>query len=552
ILGFLMIMNCAQNAAIGQSLPDSTSLKVDRLFARWNSPNTPGCVVGIIQGDKIVYGKGFGLASMEDSTLNTPSSVYYMCSVSKQFAGYAIALLANEGKINLDDDIHTYLPWMSDFGGKKIIVRNLLSHTSGIRDDIGLSQYFGLGINGMLTQDLAINILKRQHSLNFTPGEKFSYSNSNYVLLSEIVKKVSGKTFRKYVDSAIFRPLGMTSSAFIDEHSEIIRNRAYSYNLDQGVYHNANHNVYTMGDGGLFTNINDMAKWVSNFYQPKAGTQKDIDLMTTSGKLNDGKLITYAMGIDVVQHRGYKRLIHNGGLAGYRTVIAVYPELKTGFLVFGNGGDRDVYNKINELAELLIPDRSVKERQPVVQNDPVIVLKDSMDLKKWAGNYIAKNGYSVAISYKAGKLYAAGSSELAAEAPGLFHMTARTSVKYKFSIDAKTKQVRASLSSPALSKSIDMSRTQEVSFSISMLQAYAGNYVSEELECVFKIEVKENSLWISGKYNAPAKVRFAGLEHMFTESDLLSHLLIRRDAKNKITGFELSSGDTSGLVFRKI
>ena len=548
---FLLLI-CIEIVARAQSLPDSTIAKVDRLFTKWDNKNAPGCVAGVIQGNQLVYAKGFGLANLEDSTINTPSSIFYMCSVSKQVAGYAIALLANQGKIKLDEDIHSYLPWMSGFGGKKITVTNLLNHTSGIRDDIGLSQFFGLGTDGMLTQDLALKILKKQRTLNFIPGEKFSYSNSNYVLLAEIVKKVSGKSFRAFVDSAIFKPLGMTASAFIDDHSELIKNRAASYGKDADIYRNAYQNVYTLGDGGLFTNIEDMAKWVTNFYQPKAGTAEDIALMTTPGKLNSGKAITYAMGIDVTMHRGHKRFIHNGGLAGYRTIIAVYPGLKTGFLVFGNAGDREVYNKINQLAELFIPDKSIKDNQAAPQNDPVIVLKDSSALKKWTGTYIAANGYKVTISYKSGKLYANNTAELAPEAPSLFHMTARSTIKYKFSTDPKTGQAQASLSSPVLVKNIDMSRIPESSLSEAMLTAYAGTYISDELECAFKIEKKGNSLWISNKSSDPKKITLAGPDHLFTENNLLDHVLIIRDARGRITGFEFNSGDTTGLIFKKV
>jgi len=242
--------------AFAQSLPDSTRSKIDQLFAKWNDTTAPGCAAGIVRGDQLVYARGFGLADLENKTPNTPATVFYMCSLSKQFSGYAIALLVNQGKIKLDEDIHVYLPWMNDFG-KKITVSNLLNHTSGLRDDIGLAQFYGLGGDGMLTQDLAVQMLKRQRTLNFNPGEKFSYSNSNYVLLAEMVRTVMGQSFKSFTDSAIFRPLGMTASAFADDHSQLIPNRALSYGKDGEAWHNAVQNVYTLGDGGLFTSGND-------------------------------------------------------------------------------------------------------------------------------------------------------------------------------------------------------------------------------------------------------------------------------------------------------
>lgn len=552
ILLAAMALLFIQTKLNAQSLPDSTVKKIDKLFQKWNSNGAPGCVAGVVQGDRLVYAKGFGLANLENGTPNTPQSIYYMCSVSKQFAGYSIAMLAGKGKLKLDEDIHTYLPWMNSFGGKKITIQNLLNHTSGIRDDIGLSAFFGLGNDGMLTQQQAIYLLRKQHSLNFSPGEKFSYSNSNYILLAEIVKKVSGQSFKAYTDSAIFRPLGMASSSFIDDYNTIIKNRASSYGKDNGKYYNAIQNVYTLGDGGLFTNLEDMAKWVSNFYQPRAGTASDIALMVAPGKLADGTPIPYAMGINSSLDRGYTRLTHNGGLAGYRTIIAVYPEMKIGFLIFGNDGDGDVYNKVNQLAEILIPDRSVKQAQPSPeQNAATIQLNDSTALIKWAGNYVAPNGYKLTISHKTGKLYASGNLELAAEAPDLFHIATRPSVKYQFAIDPKTKAIRASLFSPVLAKPIEMLRVKEIKLTKQMLADYTGTFFSDELEWSFRIELKEDGLWASSKASDPLKMTLLGAEDLFTASGLFGHFRVQRDGRGKIIGLELNSGETAGLVFQK-
>nr|WP_198160784.1 serine hydrolase domain-containing protein [Pedobacter panaciterrae] len=533
-----------------QQLSDSTTVQVNRLFEKWNKDNNPGCAAGIVKGNDLVYAKGFGLANLEDETVNTPQTIFYMCSVSKQFAGYAIALLARDGKLKLDDEIQHYLPWMQDFG-KKITIRNLLNHTSGIRDDIGLSQYFGLNLDGMLTQDLAIQILKRQRTLNFTPGEKFSYSNSNYVLLAEIVKEVSKKTFRNYVDSTIFKPLGMSSSKFVDDYSEIIKNRAVSYQNNNGMFYNSPQNVYTLGDGGLFTNVNDMAKWVINFYNPKAGDLQDIKMMTTQGKLSNGKTINYAMGINVDSYRGQKRFIHNGGLAGYRTVIAVYPDLKMGFVVFGNGGDAEVYKKIDELSALFIPSYEMPLQgaaEPTVQT---IVLKDSMEVNKWAGTYLAANGYKVSITSKGAELLVNGSSALAPESANLFHIVSRPSVKYQFSTDPKTKKTQLLLITPALLKPMELSRVTEKPLSAAELSVYVGNYYSDELGCSFQIKQKGAELLISNKRYNDSKVTLLDPDHLFTEYEFLSHILLRRDARNKILGFDLNSGETMGLFFKK-
>ena len=142
-----------------------------------------------------------------------------MCSLAKQFTGYAIVLLAREGKLSFDDDIRRYLPWMADFG-HKITIRNLLNHTSGIRDEGDLAEIAGIPADGMLTQAYALDVLKRQHTLNFIPGEKYSYSNSNYILLAEIVKIASGQSFPEFVANAIFKPLAMQNSHIVANYTD--------------------------------------------------------------------------------------------------------------------------------------------------------------------------------------------------------------------------------------------------------------------------------------------------------------------------------------------
>ncbi|GAB4020148.1 serine hydrolase domain-containing protein [Spirosoma koreense] len=192
----LLFISLYSPAAFTQPVADSTSRQVDVLFSKWASQQAPGCAVGIVRGAQLVYAKGFGLANLEHKLPITPNSVFYMCSVSKQFTGYAIALLVQAGKIKLTEDARLYLPWLADFG-HSITVQHSLNHTSGLRDDISLAEFYGLNLDGVLTQELSLQMLKQQRTLNFVPGEKFAYSNSNYVLLAEIVKKASGMSFKK-------------------------------------------------------------------------------------------------------------------------------------------------------------------------------------------------------------------------------------------------------------------------------------------------------------------------------------------------------------------
>ncbi len=540
-------------AGFSQSLPESSKIKIDSLFKKWDNLNSPGCVVGIVRNDSLIYARGYGLANLEDNTSNTPQSIYYMCSVSKQFTGYVITLLARQGKLKLDEDIHTYLPWMADFG-KKITIRNLLNHTSGIRDDIDMARISGLSIEGILTQELALNILKKQRSLNFIPGEKFSYSNSNYVLLAEIARVVSGQSFASLAEDAIFKPLGMKDSRFVDNNQEIIKGRtaSYSYNSIKSLK-NSSQNVYTLGDGGLFTNINDMAHWVMNFYSPQSGDAKDIEQLTEKGKLNNGKEINYALGINVDKSRGWKRFIHNGGLAGYRTIIAVYPDLKIGFIVFGNSGDNEIYTKIDQLAVLFIPDISNKVviNQPIIRKDSLsALLKNPDSIKKLTGDYIAENGYRLKFSIINDKLRMNQNNLLVNDSGNTFSLLTNPAVKYAFHVNKK--EISVDLFSPVLSQPIHLIKfLKDTLLSDKVLQTYTGTYYCPELDCSYHIVLIDHQLFLTNNLYADSKITLLGKDHLITDYDFLYHLHILK-MDEKIIGFELNNGEIMHLRFNKI
>lgn len=537
-----------------QSLPDSIIKRIDSIYTKWNTSTNPGCAVGIIRNDSLIFAKGYGIANIENEVPITAKTIFYMASVSKQFTGYCIVLLARQGKLKLDEDIHTYLPWAPDFG-KIITVRHLLNHTSGIRDDITLSAISGLGYDGMLTQDLALNIIKRQSSLNFNPGEKYSYSNSNFVLLSEIVKAVSGKSFRSFAYSSIFKPLGMLSTHFQDNYTELIKNRAVSYDrIDSNHYANNFQNVYTLGDGGLFTNIEDMSKWVINFYNPKAGDINDIVQLTERGKLNNGELLTYALGIGVDNFRGWKTFSHGGGLAGYRTFIKVFPELKMGFLVFSNLGDFNSAGNTNSLANIFIEETTTKKKEvQKVQRDSITaILKDVSSLRKFTGFYISEDGLPLNIDIKKSKLY--------------YHIYDNSNFLIQDSIDnfsiPDEPQIRFAFSIKAKDTIVDLVTPNEVyhffkyiknnSETEEKLQAYTGTYYCPELDCNYSIVLKNHQLLLSNaKYN-DTKVSLVNNDHLLTNYWWMNHLKTLRDNKKNIIGFEINSGGVMHLRFNKI
>ena len=376
-----------------QTLPDSITKKIDSIYRSWDTPNSPGCTIGVVIGDKLVYSKGYGMANLEYSIPNTPETIYHMASVSKQFTAWSILLLAQQGKLKLQDDVTKYLAWFPNVG-EKITIQHLLNHTSGIRDQWQLLAISGTRLDDVITQDHIIKMLSKQKALNFKPGEKYSYSNSGYTMLAEIVKSVTGQTLRKFADSAIFKPLGMVNTHFHDDYMEVVKNRSYSYEpVDSGHFKNAILSYSNAGATSLFTNIPDMSRWIMSFYK-MTGYPLNVDSFARKGVLNSGKEINYANGISVDKYRGQKQLSHSGGDAGYRTYLSVFPDLKMGFLVFSNHGNIDPGDLSRKMSDLFIKDtpsvkNAVAAKAVLPGKAPVA---DLSGMKKFKGNYIGEEG----------------------------------------------------------------------------------------------------------------------------------------------------------------
>lgn len=189
---------------------------------------SPGVAIAVQQKGKIIYSEGFGYANLEYDVKNTPTTVFHIASVSKQFTAFAIAMLADQGKLSLDDDIRKYLPEMPDFG-YVITINHLVHHTSGLRDQWNLLMMAGWRLDDVITQKQIMRVISRQKELNFKPGDEMVYCNTGFTLMAEIVSRVTGESFADWTKKNIFDPLGMKNTLFYDDHEKIVKNRAYSY-----------------------------------------------------------------------------------------------------------------------------------------------------------------------------------------------------------------------------------------------------------------------------------------------------------------------------------
>jgi len=322
---FAMIALVATAGAQTLPPPDSAARWVDSIFSNFTAPGSPGCAVGVSRNGVLTLAKGYGLADLEHDSPITADTRFYIASLSKQFTAMAVVLLAQDGRLSLDDSIRKWVPEVPSFGAP-ITLRELLHHTSGLRDYFTLLAVSGWPSDGPLTEKQFLALVSRQRSLNFSPGDEFLYSNTGYALLSIVVKRASGLSLRDFAAQRIFGPLGMTHTEFRDDHTELIPDRAIGYRPTSSGFRISQPELDVVGDGGAYSTINDLAKWDQNFRTGRVGGKKGIALIEEPGTLNNGQVVPYALAVAFGSVRGVKTLGHSGEYAGYRSALLRFPD----------------------------------------------------------------------------------------------------------------------------------------------------------------------------------------------------------------------------------
>ena len=303
---------------------DSANRWVDSIFAPYGSTSSPGCAVGVVRDGQLAFAKGYGMADLEHDTPITPSTRFYIASLSKQFTAMSIVLLAQEGRLSLDDWIRRWVPQVPSFG-PPITLRQLLHHTSGLRDYFTLLALSGWPSDGLLTERQFLDLVSRQKNLNFTPGDEFLYSNTGYALLGLVVERASGQSLRDYAAEHIFKPLGMTHTEFRDDHTQLIPHRAIGYQPSASGYRISQPEFDVVGDGGVYSTIEDLVKWDANFESGRVGGRDGVAQLEAPGRLNNGQTIPYALALTVGELGGTSTYSHRGAYGGYRSAMLRVP-----------------------------------------------------------------------------------------------------------------------------------------------------------------------------------------------------------------------------------
>jgi CubicO group peptidase (beta-lactamase class C family) len=548
-LAFLFLCFCLVTTA-AQNSEDPLTKKVDQLFATWDKPDSPGAAIAVIKNGAVVYKRGYGSANLEYNVPITPQTVFHVASVSKQFTAFAIALLASQGKLSVDDDIRKHLPEVPDFG-RKITIRQLIYHTSGIRDQWTLLGMAGWRLDDVITKEHIMKMVRHQKELNFDPGAEHLYSNTGYTLLAVIVERVSGLSFREYTEANIFKPLGMTSTHFHDDHERIVKNRAYSYASagPGGGFKAAPLNYANVGATSLFTTAEDLARWVINFEDKKIGGADVIRQMQQQGVLNSGKQLNYAFGLSINPYRGLNTVGHAGGDAAYRSYAFWFPEQRFGVVVLSNFSSLNPPQMAMRIADLYLADKLAPEPPKPLPVERTAVKVDPAILESYAGRYLLDGRTLVIVSKEGDKLMGQpGSSpkaEMIPQSETTFFVKEANS-EITFERDEKGNVVRFAMKSGSQSQ---MARRLNAPATRAQLTQFAGDYYSPELGTSYMLVVKDGKLVAQHRRHDDIPLTELDGDLFSSNRWFFQTVQFTRDSGKRINGFRLSSGRARNVWF---
>ena len=515
-----IILFIAIGSAVAQNLSSPPSEnqhdKVDKLFAKWDSTASPGCALSVMRDGQVIYKHGYGTADLDHDIPIGPNTVFHVASISKQFTAAAILLLAQDGKLSLDDDVGRYLPELPNFA-TRITIANLIYHTSGLPEQWTLLDLAGWRYSlDVITDDDVLGLVSRWKDLNFKPGDEELYSNTEYTLLGLIVKRVSGQSLREFTANRIFKPLGMNDTHFRDDHTEIVKHIAYGYvGTAAGGYRLYPTNFDTVGATGLLTTVEDLAKWDDNFDHPRVGGPVFVQQQLRRGKLNNGKELDSAAGLELGKYRGLSTIEHAGTDAGYRSELLRFPDQHFSVACLCNSRDIFPVELAREIADIYLEGKF---------GEPAVVRPESAKgldvplplLTQYAGIYWRQGDRRIErIVLRGGKLFGFG-IEMMALSENHFQLSVDPEVTFTFG--------KATPGTPqriTIKEGTDPPYVLDLSAGFrptpAQLDEYAGSYTSDAIDPVYRISVQNGSLMLNRPKLKPQRLTplvedyFAGL-----------------------------------------
>lgn len=535
---------------------------LDKVFSEWNNaPYKPGVAAGLLKNGKIVYQKGFGTADVHHQSDITTDTKFQIGAMSKQFTAFAILLLEEQGKLSLSDDVHKYIPQLPDFG-YPITIKHLLSQSSGLADFLALKEIAGWRDNDVFTQQDALDLIFQQKKLDHIPGTKFSQTASGLILLTEVVKQVTGQTLAAFSHQHIFQPLGMTNTLFYDHNQLIIPNVAVSYQVEKNGLKNNPINYSIIGTTNLYTSVADLSRWYLNFENPQIGSKKLIEKLTSPVTLNDGTT-TYTPTAGRLlygqqyQHakRGVPKIWTYGLEGGYASNIFIFPHQNVTSFVLGNNNRYNGSLAMNMAIEVL------GDIFPVPANIDFNKLKTikltRQQLETYSGHYwdnehaAARRIYVKNDTLRYQSLDSNNESLLVPVSENKFQMVVNGDdvIMVKFRKEGATMKM---IYTSGESDEYVYEAYNPIKHAATALNEFRGTFYNSALKIIYTFSQNEKGLLTSNK-NQPV-ISFTPIQTDLFLSSARNFGSIRfaRDQQKNITGFYINSDRAKNLFFEKL
>ena len=506
--------------ATPRAQPAEDRAGVDQVFAKWTAA-TPGCAVGVASGGRPVLSKGYGSADLEHDVAITPDTIFEAGSVSKQFTAASMLLLAREKKLSLDDLARTYIPELPPYS-PDITIRHMLNHTSGLRDWGSVAAIAGWPRTTRVhTHAHVLEIVHHQQSLNFTPGTRWSYSNTGFNLAAIIVERVSGMSFQEFTRTRLFAPLGLTHTSWRDDYTRIVKGRAVAYRERDTEFSTDMpfENVY--GNGGLLTTVGDLLKWNEHFDAAPAGDPWSTIEQQQAGRFADGRTHGYALGLFVGKYKGVREVYHSGSTAGYNAFLTRFPDQHLSVAVLCNATSGQATQYAHAVADLYL--RS-PERPPLPTHaTPTTATLSAGDIAAHGGMYRSLvTGSTITIGGERARL---------------------NGITWTF--DGRG----GAIATDEYGTTTAFAHVAAAKPSAHDLEAYVGSYVSDEAETELRAAIEHGALVL--KRRPDTTIVLEPLYADAFEAQQLGTVIFRRDAAGQVTALSVSQDRVWDLRFRR-
>lgn len=531
--------------------------RLDQLLTAFEGADEPGAVVAVIRNGRVIHSHAVGMANLQHQIPFTRRTVSNIGSVSKQFTGFALALLADAGELSLDDDVRQYFPELPDLG-HVVTIRHLLTHTSGYREFLNLLAMSGTRLDDgdYIDRGVILKILQRQESLQSEPGAEFNYNNTAYALAALLVERVTGEPFQDWMSTNVFAPIGMKNTRVRSSTGEVIPNAADGYIHDDAqpyrqVIDLGGGGGATMGPGGIYTTVDDLALWMNNFHTARVGGREVIDEVTAPHVEYDADGTFYGLGIDVMELRGLKTLAHGGADTAHRTMLYYFPDIDAGVVATSNNGsfDGSIARKTAEVffSEFMDPLPEKVDVGPVVE----LVEVDLENIDPHLGKYefVDYRGTIIDLTRDEDQLFVKIGDDDAQPISPVSDTELRisTDTSLVFNLDESGKAISITLRGP---ETYEASRVEEWHPTPADLKGFVGRYFSDELETTYEILGSEDGLRLH-------HARFGDLTlspsyvDTFNAEFPVAEAAFYRDEKGEVIGIKVSNGRTQDVRFVK-